>query len=63
MIDDDLAIVGFDDIGLAAAKAYDLTTIRQPYRVMIDRVIDMIVGREPAGSIALPGELVIRSSA
>jgi LacI family transcriptional regulator len=58
----DVAVVGFDDIDLASTKAYDLTTIRQPYRRMVDELVDMIVGRKPSRNVLLPGELMVRSS-
>lgn len=59
----DIAVVGFDNIPLAGTRAYDLTTISQPYPDMIDAVIEMILGNIPTESKAFPGELVLRSSA
>ncbi|MBN8629297.1 MAG: LacI family DNA-binding transcriptional regulator [Rhodobacterales bacterium] len=59
----DLAVVGFDNIPLSGTRAYDVTTISQPYAKMIDAVIEMILGNSATESRAFPGELVLRSSA
>jgi len=61
-VPEDIAIVGFDDISLASAKAYELTTIRQPYREMIDELVAMIVGDRSISNVAIPGELVVRGT-
>lgn len=62
-VPNDLAVVGFDDIPIAGTKAYDLTTISQPYTTMIDELVEMILGNTHIKSRAYPGELVLRSSA
>lgn len=41
-VPDDLAIVGFDDIDLAATRPYRLTTIRQPMDAMVRESIDIL---------------------
>ncbi|MEX1215485.1 LacI family DNA-binding transcriptional regulator [Saccharospirillum sp.] len=41
-IPDDLGIIGFDDIELASADAYQLTTIRQPMSDMVQQTVDII---------------------
>lgn len=58
----DIAVAGFDGIDLAAAAAYDLTTIQQPEAEMVDRLVDMLQGRAPPRSLRLPGRLLVRSS-
>jgi DNA-binding LacI/PurR family transcriptional regulator len=59
----DLALVGYDDIDLAAAPAYDLTTYRQPLAEMIAAMVGMIQGRRKLESLRLRGRLVERGSA
>ncbi|MBX5156614.1 MULTISPECIES: LacI family DNA-binding transcriptional regulator [unclassified Rhizobium] len=59
----DLAIVGFDNIELSAAPAYQLTSYEQPADEMIDTMVAMITGKREAETIILPGRLVPRSSA
>lgn len=64
----DLSVVGFDDISMAAWPSHDLTTVRQPMNAMIDRVereISRILKSdvpEPQQHF-LPGRLIRRGSA
>lgn len=44
-VPDDLSVVGFDDVNLAAASSYNLTTISQPVEAMVTETID-ILGRQ-----------------
>jgi len=46
-IPDDMAVVGFDDIPMAAWEAYSLTTVRQPLRRMLTQAVDIIMS--PSG--------------
>lgn len=46
-IPDDLAVIGFDDIPMAAWEAYQLTTMRQPLRRMLRQAVDMIMAADP----------------
>lgn len=64
-VPDELSIVGFDDIPVAAWPAYDLTTIRQPIAEMVDAVVSLIMTPDfPRGqTFLLPGELMRRGSA
>ncbi|WP_413992394.1 substrate-binding domain-containing protein [Labrys okinawensis] len=67
-IGDDISIVGFDDIPMAAWTSYRLTTIRQPVDRMIQEALDMIddetLGPSDGGAVhVLPGKLIIRGSA
>jgi LacI family transcriptional regulator len=62
-VPEDIAVVGFDNIDLAAAPAYNLTTYQQPREAMVRVMVDMILKRRPKESINLPGTLVVRGSA
>lgn len=59
----DIAVTGFDDIELARLPSYDLTTWRQPFQAMADRLVGFLSGREPAQSMRMQGEFVPRRSA
>ena len=64
---EDLAVVGFDDIAMAAWPPYSLTTMRQPIERMIASTVEL-VGRltqrsEEAPSVTrIPGQLIERST-
>lgn len=61
----DVAIVGFDDIPLSAFTTPPLTTIRQNChagaRLLVQNVM-CAIRREPAATVVIPTELVVRSS-
>lgn len=61
----DVAIVGFDDVPLAAYTTPPLTTIRQDWavgtRALVEQVVRPVSGRSPE-PIVLPTELVVRAS-
>ena len=66
-IPDDISIVGFDDIPMAAWQSYQLTTFRQPIREMVREAVDMVEsridGRLARGSVRIvPGRLIARRS-
>lgn len=67
-VPEDISIVGFDDIAMAAWPSHSLTTMRQPMNKMIDCVIEetkRLLGgtdREPR-QYFLPGQLIVRTSA
>lgn len=42
-IPDDLSVIGFDDIPMAAWAAYSLTTIRQPFKEMVEATIHQLL--------------------
>ncbi|KUF09127.1 LacI family DNA-binding transcriptional regulator [Pseudoponticoccus marisrubri] len=42
---DDLSIIGFDDVDLAAASTYRLTTLRQPLEAMVHETVDILSQR------------------
>lgn len=61
----DIAITGYDDIGLAAYCSPTLTTIRQNIghagEVLVDTLLGMIDGSAPRDTV-LPTELIVRES-
>jgi len=66
-VPDDISVVGFDDIDLAAFTSPPLTTIRQPAAEIAERataiLIDLIAGHRPRKlRHALKAELVVRGS-
>lgn len=66
-VPDDIAIVGFDDLPLAAQCDPPLTTIRQPVqrngKLAVETLIEMLeTAPHPPRHIVLPTELIIRSS-
>ncbi|MEL6213413.1 MAG: substrate-binding domain-containing protein, partial [Pseudomonadota bacterium] len=40
---EDISVVGFDGVGPASWKQYDLTTIRQPVRRMTEATVSMLL--------------------
>lgn len=62
----DIAVVGFDDIPLAAYLDPALTTVRQPMHEMgqqaMTMLLDLVRGEAPPRLVTMSGELVIRSS-
>ncbi len=42
-VPDDVAIVGYDDVPMAAWPAYDLSTMRQPLNRMVDATVDRLL--------------------
>ena len=66
-VPDDVSVIGYDDVPIAAWPAYDLTTIRQPINQMVNATVDVLLARieNDAASerIQIPGPLKIRGSA
>jgi len=63
----DLSIIGFDDVGAARWKAYDLTSYSQPIDAMVEAAFATVMAlieqpEQPARHLVVPGELVVRSS-
>lgn len=63
----DVSIVGYDDVPLAAWPAYNLTTIRQPVRRMVEATVDALIAQiegdgEPR-KLKIDGPLIVRGSA
>jgi beta-glucosidase len=62
----DVAVVGFGDIEAAAYTAPPLTTVRDPIADRARAAVRLLLARlagEPADSLTLPAELVVRESA
>jgi DNA-binding LacI/PurR family transcriptional regulator len=66
-VPDDVAVVGFDDIPLAAEASPPLTTVRQPIaemgRAMATALLETADGPTPRAPLVLPVEVVRRASA
>jgi DNA-binding LacI/PurR family transcriptional regulator len=62
----DLSVVGFDDIDLAAFFEPPLTTVAQPKREMGERAVQMVLqllaGDTDVPDCVLPSRLVVRDS-
>jgi DNA-binding LacI/PurR family transcriptional regulator len=61
----DVAVLGFDDVPLAAAPEYDLSSIRQPMEQMVAHAIRILLsqmGQADPERIALEPKLVARGS-
>lgn len=63
----DVSVIGFDDVPVAAWPAYDLTTFRQPVGQMVAETVATLIERiETPGTeprrIRLEGRLVVRGS-
>lgn len=66
-VPEDLWLVGYDDIDMAAWDAFDLTTIRQPVDEMCQIATDLLVARiggsaADPGKTVVPNDLIIRGS-
>jgi DNA-binding LacI/PurR family transcriptional regulator len=63
-VPDDVAVAGFDDIGLAKFSEPPLTTVRQPVAEVAACIVQMLLTDDPpAGPVILPTELIVRESA
>ena len=65
---DDISVVGYDDVPLAAWGAYQLTTVRQPVNRMVDATVETLLAQiedptRPAQKIEIDGPLMLRTSA
>ncbi|WP_226782375.1 LacI family DNA-binding transcriptional regulator [Oceaniglobus trochenteri] len=66
-IPEDVSVIGYDDVPTSAWKSYDLTTVRQPVRAMVDGAVRLLLERiahpdAPAARIVLEGALIERGS-
>ncbi|MCB8881122.1 LacI family DNA-binding transcriptional regulator [Acidisoma cellulosilytica] len=65
-VPEDVAVVGFDDIPMAAWPAYRLTTLRQPVEAMIAATVSYLTAHmesaAPPEIHVLPGQLIERAS-
>ena len=66
-IPEDVSVVGYDDVPMAAWPAYDLTSLRQPINRMVeatrDSLLSRIAGETEPRHIAISGPLIMRGSA
>ena len=67
-VPEEVSVIGFDDIPMAAWPSYDLTTIRQPIEQMIESAVNDLLDRINQDTKApkqdlVSGDLVIRSTA
>lgn len=66
-VPDQVSVIGYDDVPMAAWPAYALTTIHQPVEQMVTATVTAILNRiaapEPAQKIRIDGSLVVRRSA
>ncbi|MDX8351452.1 LacI family DNA-binding transcriptional regulator [Cognatiyoonia sp. IB215182] len=63
----DVAVIGYDDVPLAAWAAYDLTTMRQPLNRMVDATVEALLTRiedpsSPTRHIEIESPLIERGS-
>ena len=66
-VPEDVAIVGYDDVPLAAWPAYDLTTMRQPVNRMVEATVEVLLSRiddptVPAQRIEIDSPLIARGT-
>jgi DNA-binding LacI/PurR family transcriptional regulator len=63
----DVSVVGYDDVPMSAWGAYDLTTIRQPVRRMVEATVDVLLqqieGDRAPHKVRIDGPLILRGSA
>ena len=68
LIPEDVSVVGYDDVPLAAWPSFNLTTVRQPANRMVERTVATLIAHIEDNDtipqyIAIDGPLVIRGSA
>jgi DNA-binding LacI/PurR family transcriptional regulator len=66
-VPEDVSVIGYDDVPMAAWPAYALTTIRQPVNRMVTATVDAILGLIDGTAIPqktrIDGPLMVRRSA
>jgi DNA-binding LacI/PurR family transcriptional regulator len=66
-VPEDISIIGYDDVPMAAWPSYALTTIRQPVNRMVAATVDAILGQiegdKAPRKTRIDGPLVVRRSA
>lgn len=67
-IPDDVSIVSYDDVPMAAWPSFGLTTVRQPTNRMVSATVEALRARVEEGDealrkVAIDGPLIVRSSA
>jgi len=62
----DVSVIGYDDVPLAAWPSYNLTTIRQPVRRMVEATVDVLLkqieGETAPSRIHIEGALIERGT-
>ena len=66
-VPEDVSIIGFDDIPMASWPSFNLTTVRQPVRDMVDASVEDLISRikepeNPPNHKVITGELIVRGS-
>jgi DNA-binding LacI/PurR family transcriptional regulator len=53
-VPEDVSVVGYDDVPMAAWPAYDLTTVRQPANRMVEATVETLLGQieDPGRAVA-----------
>jgi len=67
-IPEDVSVVGYDDVPMAAWPAYDLTTVRQPANRMVAATVEILLGQIEKNEtsprrVAIDGPIMLRGSA
>jgi DNA-binding LacI/PurR family transcriptional regulator len=66
-VPEDISVIGYDDVPMAAWPAYDLTTIRQPVNRMVaatvEAILGLIDGTATPQKTRIDGPLMVRRSA
>jgi DNA-binding LacI/PurR family transcriptional regulator len=67
-IPEDISLVGFDDVGPAAWRSFDLTSFSQPVDPMVDATVSTMLAlieqpNQPPRHLIARGELIVRGSA
>lgn len=67
-VPEDISIIGYDDVRMAAWQTYDLTTMRQPANRMVEATVSMLISmiedpRTERQKIEIVSDLIVRGSA
>jgi DNA-binding LacI/PurR family transcriptional regulator len=66
-VPEDVSVIGYDDVPIAAWPSYRMTTIRQPVDEMVDATVDAILdqieGESAPRRIRIASPLIVRASA
>ena len=67
-IPEDIAVVGYDDVPAASWPSFNLTTVRQPVRKMVNETVEILIRkiekqRVQSRKVKIDGPLIIRGSA
>lgn len=58
-IPEDLGVIGFDDIEMSSADAFQLTTIRQPLLEMVYQTVEVLTQRIQSGESGPPQKIIL----